>query len=167
MSPTPIRDPNAPPDASELRDIPDHQHSPYQAENRDNPVFPGAPPSPDYPTGVPPVDPETPPTEPEVPPPLPDAEPIVGDIVQMKKVDADTASIKLSQADYSLFADGDTVVIDDTGSAVDGESVTLDNGNGTDTYECALAMQGTINNKGTITKGWPVSKEKKPAKKKK
>lgn len=54
--PTPIRDPNLPGDPSELREIPDRQHPDpsWDTSRPMNPVIPGAPPSPDYPTGVPP-----------------------------------------------------------------------------------------------------------------
>lgn len=38
MSPTPIRDPNAPPDPSELREIPDAQHPAGWDVNPHNPV---------------------------------------------------------------------------------------------------------------------------------
>lgn len=60
--PTPIRDPNAPPDPAELRDIPDHQHAPAEWGGQPhNPVPVQA-------------DSEQPPTDtpPEVPPPMPD-----------------------------------------------------------------------------------------------
>jgi hypothetical protein len=70
MTPIPIKDPNAPPDPNELRDIPDAQHPAGSDVNRHNPVTPGVPPSPDEPTGTPP-DEIKPPTEPpvELPPP--------------------------------------------------------------------------------------------------
>jgi hypothetical protein len=54
MSPIPKKDPNAPPDPNELREIPDAQHPAGSNANRDNPVTPGVPPSPDEPTGIPP-----------------------------------------------------------------------------------------------------------------
>lgn len=66
MSPTPIRDPNAPPDPTELRDIPDHQHAPTEWGGQPhNPVPVSAdsePPSTELPT--PPIE-EVPPPEPE------------------------------------------------------------------------------------------------------
>lgn len=164
MSPTPIRDPNMPGDPAELRDIPDQQHPAGQDANAHNPVTPGAPPSPEYPTGVPPIHSEAPPTQPPIEP----GPPVVGNIIKLKAVDADTGSIQLSQAHYVLFADGDLVVIDGTGTAVDGDSVQLENGNGTDTYECGLAVPKTAS-QGTITKGAaqePAKKKKETAKKK-
>jgi hypothetical protein len=68
MSPTPLRDPNAPPDPTELREIPDHQMVPEEwIGAAHNPVAPGAPPSPDFPTGVPPNLPTAPPVNVDVP----------------------------------------------------------------------------------------------------
>jgi hypothetical protein len=54
MSPTPIRDPNWPPDPNELRPIPDEQHPAGQDLNPHNPVTPGPPGPPDA------VDPDPP-----------------------------------------------------------------------------------------------------------
>jgi hypothetical protein len=57
MSPTPKRDPNAPPDPTELREIPDQQHPAGQDVNPHNPVTPGPAPPPD-------IDDPTPPWQP-------------------------------------------------------------------------------------------------------
>jgi hypothetical protein len=65
MSPTPIRDPNTPPDPTELREIPDHQHAPPSwSGHTHNPVPPhdaasaGVPPYPvEPPVEPPPVEP--------------------------------------------------------------------------------------------------------------
>ena len=47
-----IIDPNAPPDPSEVKAIPDQQHPAGQDVNRHNPVTPGVPPSADHPVGI-------------------------------------------------------------------------------------------------------------------
>ena len=61
MSPTPIRDPNAPPDPTELREIPSWQSLGDGGIGAShNEVLPGAPPSEEFPTGVPPVSTEAP-----------------------------------------------------------------------------------------------------------
>jgi hypothetical protein len=64
MSPTPKRDPNAPPDPNELREIPDHQHAPPSwSGHTHNPV----PPHDAASAGVPPWEPppiDQPPAEP-------------------------------------------------------------------------------------------------------
>ena len=68
---TMIRDPNAPADPNETRPITAHAYPPdSEGFGQHNPVVPGAPPSSDFPTGVPPTDAEGNPILPPVEEPV-------------------------------------------------------------------------------------------------